>query len=443
MRKFKKVKQLSILILITVIQLQSQSFNILDERIKLKDHNYNLSENQSNSNYYNYCKTLKIENNANTLLDPIIRLNSTETLKLSFDILSNEFHDYAYTFIHCDAEWNLSDISQSEYLNGFYHNFITDYTYSFNTLTNYCHYNFFFPNENVNFTKSGNYIVLIYDDSRQIPVATKRFSINEDILDIQVAIKKATLSKDRDTKQEVDFYIQNYSQIGVKNPTNELKIIIQKNDDWSDIINNPKPSFIDQNTIEYDFQGEISFLGGNEYRDFDIKSLRYYGKNIYSIEQQIIQNQQIYHVQLKDDFIYNSPEYEFKYDLNGKYVISISENKNKEYESEYALVNFKLKSNEIKQDVFIYGELTNWEILPEAKMNYNDKNQEYYGYLYLKQGYYNYNYVTQNYDKKIDYLDSDYQETRNQYSIYLYFSPTWSTYDRLIGIGKNTSNSLN
>jgi len=48
MRKFKKVKQLSILILITVIKLQSQSFNILDERIKLKDHNYNLSENQSN-----------------------------------------------------------------------------------------------------------------------------------------------------------------------------------------------------------------------------------------------------------------------------------------------------------------------------------------------------------------------------------------------------------
>ncbi|RPG58726.1 MAG: DUF5103 domain-containing protein, partial [Flavobacteriales bacterium TMED191] len=218
---------------------------------------------------------------------------------------------------------------------------------------------------------------------------------------------------------------------------------IQKNDDWSDIINNPPPSFIDQNTIEYDFQEEISFLGGNEYRDFDIKSLRYYGKNIYSIEQQIIQNQQIYHVQLNDDFIFNSPEYEFKYDLNGKYVTSISENKNKDYEAEYALVNFKLKANEIKQDIFIYGELTNWEILPEAKMNYNDKNQEYYGYLYLKQGYYNYNYVTQNHDKKIEYLDSDYQETRNQYSIYLYFSPTWSNYDRLIGIGKNTSNSLN
>ena len=115
---------------------------------------------------------IALPNNINPLLDPIIRLNSTETLKLSFDILSNEFHDYAYTFIHCDAEWNLSDISQSEYLNGFYHNFITDYTYSFNTLTNYCHYNFFFPNENVNFTKSGNYIVLIYDDSRQIPVAS-------------------------------------------------------------------------------------------------------------------------------------------------------------------------------------------------------------------------------------------------------------------------------
>ena len=443
MQNLKKLLYIIISLYFVVFKVQSQSFNIYDEKIKLKDHNYNLSQNQNNNNYYNYCKTVKIENNINELLDPIIKLKSSEILRVSFDILSNESHNYAYTFIHCDSEWNYSDIPQSEYLNGFYDNYITNYTYSFNTLSSYCHYEFSFPNENVNFTKSGNYIVLIYDDANQIPIATKRFIIHEDILSVQVDVKQTSLARDRETKQEVDFYITNHNAIGITNPHNELKIIIQKNDDWNDIINNCKPSFIGKDILEYDYQDEISFLAGNEYRDFDIKSLRHYGKNIQSIEQQIIQDQKIYYVQLQQDLISKSKEYEFKYDLNGKYVTSVSENKNKNNEAEYALVQFKLKTNKIDKDIFIYGELTNWDVLHEAKMNYNDTNQEYYGFLFLKQGYYNYQFIQQDNNKSISYLDLDYKETRNQYSVYVYFSPIWSNYDRLIGIGKSTSNGLN
>ena len=44
---------------------------------------------------------------------------------------------------------------------------------------------------------------------------------------------------------------------------------------------------------------------------------------------------------------------------------------------------------------------------------------------------------------EIEFLDGNYQETRNQYSIYAYYAPNWSSYDRLIGVGKSTSNALN
>ena len=47
---------------------------------------------------------------------------------------------------------------------------------------------------------------------------------------------------------------------------------------WYDIIQNCTPNFINQEVLEYDYQGELSFLAGNEYRDFDIKSLRYYAQ---------------------------------------------------------------------------------------------------------------------------------------------------------------------
>jgi hypothetical protein len=352
---------------------------------------------------------------------------------------------YAYTFIHCTSEWTHSEIIQSEYLDGFFDNYITNYAYSFNTISEYCHYQFSFPNENVSFKKSGNYIVLVYDTEKNIPVLTKRFMVYEDVLNIRINVKKSTLAKDRDEKQEIDFYVNKKTDINIQDPHNDLKIIVQKNDDWNDVIKNPKPSFINNDILEYDYQEEISFFGGNEYRDFDIKSLRYYGKNVKSIEQQKIQGGEIHYVSLQTEKTYNEEEYRFKYDLNGKYIISVSENRNKNTESDYALVKFTLSSNKLQnQNIYIYGELTNWDILPEAKMNYNKKDGQYYGFLYLKQGYYNYQYlIEEGPDKNITFIDGDYQETRNQYSVYIYHAPIWSDYERLVGVGKNSSNALN
>ena len=174
-----------------------------------------------------------------------------------------------------------------------------------------------------------------------------------------------------------------------------------------------------------------------------MKSLRYYGKNIRSIEQHNLQGFNVYSITLQNDKIEYSDEYEFKYDLNGKYVLSVSENRNKYTEGDYALVKFTLQSDQMNHnDIYIYGELTNWDITKEGKMNYNEKNQEYYAFLYLKQGYYNYQYVVKEKDEII-MLGGNYHETRNQYSIYAYYTPPWGNYDRLVGMSKSTSNALN
>ena len=437
---------LNLFFTVITFSAKSQSFDIYSEKVFLKDYYYNLSDSSNNSNFYNYPKSGKIAHAANELLDPIIKLNSSEFLEVSFDILSAEMSSYAYTFIHCNSEWTHSEIIQSEYLEGFFDNYINNYEYSFNTISEYCHYQFSFPNENVSFKKSGNYIVLVYDTEKNIPILTKRFMVYEDVLNITINVKKSTLAKDRDKKQEIDFYVNKKTDINIQDPHNDLKIIVQKNDDWNDIIKNPKPSFINNNILEYDYQEEISFFGGSEYRDFDIKSLRYYGKNVNSIEQQKIQGGEIYYVSLQTEKIYNEEEYRFKYDLNGKYTISVSENRNKNTEADYALVKFTLSSNKLhNQNIYIYGELTNWDILPEAKMHYNKKDHQYYGFLYLKQGYYNYQYlVEEESDKNITFIiDGDYQETRNQYSVYIYHAPIWSDYERLVGVGKSSSNALN
>ena len=434
----RRIILLTYLSVFLINNTNSQSFDIYSESIHLKDFNYNTTTFNSS---VNFAKSVKIEHETNELLDPIIGLNTSEKLKLSFDILASEATTYAYTFIHCDSDWQHSDITQSEYLNGFFDNYINNFEYSFNTLTPYVNYNIAFPNEDIQFTKSGNYVILIYDTENNIPVLSKRFMIYEDILNIEMHVKIPSLAQDRKEKQEIDFYIKEFNKLNIIDPKQELKIIIQQNDDWNNVIDNCKPSFINNKVLEFDYQGDLSFNGGNEFFDFDIKSLRYIGKNVHSIEQKMIQGHLIYCVDLFTDKIINE-DYEFKYDLNGKYVLSVEEPKNRNTEGDYVLVKFSLSNRELKnQSIYIYGELTNWDILPEAEMKYDTQRKYYYCYLYLKQGYYNYQYVISD-KSEITYLNSNYSETRNQYSIYTYYTPSWGSYDRLVGISKSTSNAL-
>ena len=71
--------------------------------------------------------------------NPIIHLSFKDSLLLSFDDLSNDPQNYAYSLIHCDADWTPSDLMESEYLEGFYEEPIKDYQFSFNTTQNYIH----------------------------------------------------------------------------------------------------------------------------------------------------------------------------------------------------------------------------------------------------------------------------------------------------------------
>ena len=100
-----------------------------------------------------------------------------ETFHISFDDLNLEIRHLKYTFIHCTHDWQPSQLNPIEYIEGFMEEDITQYDHSFNTIEPYMHYQADFPNENISFTKSGNYILFVYDDSPDNPILTHRFMV--------------------------------------------------------------------------------------------------------------------------------------------------------------------------------------------------------------------------------------------------------------------------
>ena len=66
---------------------------------------------------------------------------------MNFDLIGDQPESYYYTFIHCDKDWQKSDIFPNDYLNGLPENPMEDYKASFNTTVSYFHYKLTFPND--------------------------------------------------------------------------------------------------------------------------------------------------------------------------------------------------------------------------------------------------------------------------------------------------------
>ena len=390
-------------------------------------------------NNYNI-KTILLHKKENNLSLPIINLNSEEQLKLSFDDLNYESSVLYITIEHYDAMWNKSNLMQSEYIDGFTNDEIINYQFSFNTLQNYVHYEYLFPSDNLKPLLSGNYKFKIYDLNGDT-LFNKRFMVLENNINIDLNIKKATLSSDRKIKHELDFTL-NHQNINIVDPFSQIKVIIKQNNREDNAITNLKPLYIRNNTLIYDYNEENTFFGNNEFRHFDIKSLRYYSERIKNITYDSTR----YKVDLFTESKRAYDNYSIEPDLNGKFYIESQEARNSNIESEYVYVNFKLKSNFVEDgNVYIIGELSNWEKSNEFKLEFDSINNMYSKSIYLKQGYYNYHYAIN--DTALNLLDvasieGTHYQTRNSYEIYVYFNDTNDRYQKLIGFTNALSKEL-
>ena len=392
-------------------------------------------------------KTVLIHNVENELLDPIIRLNSNDVLKLSFDEIENDVKNYTYSFIHCDSDWNKSDLLPLDYIEGFTENYIENFSYSFNTNINYVHYECLFPNENFKFLLSGNYILIVQNESNQKTVLKRKIIVYENIVEVKASIKRATFANEIESKQEIDFEVF-FSNINTNNPMDEIKIIIQQNDDWNNTKTNIKPTFIRQYSLEYNYDKEINFSGGNEYRDFNTSNLRFFSKNIDTIYTKKNKNyNNFFHiVELKKDIKQSNKPYFENYDLNGKLIVQKDNSYSPANEAEYVIVKFNLSSSGLNtnEDIYIYGNLSDWGISSDFLLDYNHKTKNFEKEVLLKQGYYNYKYVTLKGNKiSSDLIEGNHYETNNEYTIYVYYKSPWERHERLVGVEKITSNSLN
>lgn len=370
---------------------------------------------------------------------PIVQLG--EKLLLTFDDLNADEHTYSYKIEHCEWDWNKSDLSKSEFIDGFAEDRIRDYENSFNTLQPYTNYRVTIPNETTKLKISGNYLISVLNEEGEV-VFVRRFVVYEPKVTVGVAVFKSRDISFINTKQSVEFTI-NTPNILINNPSEEIIPIILQNNNWQNAITGLKPQFFRGNQLLYKYNKETSFWAGNEFLYFDSKSIRNSSLNIANVEL----GEDLYHTYLFTDEERRNLPYTLYPDVNGNFVIRTLTREDNNTDADYSWVYFSLKTSQNidGKEIYVSGNFNNWQLNDKNKLNHNEALGLYEAKLLLKQGFYNYQYVTKATDGKISIYDIDgsFYNTENDYTVLVYYKKFGSRYTKVIGVGFGNSEKIN
>ncbi|MCA1756748.1 MAG: DUF5103 domain-containing protein [Bacteroidales bacterium] len=380
-------------------------------------------------------KSIKLHRTEWNLSYPIITLSSGDKLVLRFDQLGDRIETWQYSFIHCDSEWNESGLFATDYLDGFTENNIEDYRASFNTTVSYIHYQVSFPNRDISFKISGNYMIIVYPAGEPDNIAlARRFMVSESSVDIDATPQRSKLTSGYDTHQQIDFTV-NHRGLRLTDPNRTITATIMQNGRYDNARHNLRPDFQGDMQLRFnDLSGESLFPGGSEFRYFDIRSIRYQSEFIRSIEF----FDGLYHVYLQPSEDRRGREYFYWQDFNGKYYTAIQEGRDHDTEADYLWVYFTFPSRFPLQegDLYVIGALTGWRYDDINRMYYNMESHQYELSLLLKQGWYNYLYAVADMEGNPvpgAGFEGDHYETENDYLILIYYRDPSQRHERLLG----------
>ena len=378
-----------------------------------------------------------IQNNQNSIA--LFSLN--DSFEIQFDDLYGNEANYYYEIVHCNYDWKHSDLSKNEYLQGFDGIRIQDYTNSLNALQLYSHYRIGFPNKNTRLLVSGNYMIKILNEDREV-VFSRKLMLYEDLVSVPMQIKRARTLNAIDFKQNIDFSIKS-SNLLFQSPLQNVKVLLLQNGKLNEAITNVKPMYTIGNDLIYKYDLETQFWGGNEFLFFENKVIRAATNFISRVDS----NNGVYNTHLYTNNARTNKTYTYNPDANGNFVPLNVNSSNNAIEADYSWVFFTLSAPSFyeKKNIYINGMFNNYALSEEYKMDYNPEKGIYEKAIMIKQGFTNFQYVVADENKKIDYenaIDGNFWQTENNYFAIIYYRENNQRYDRIIGKGVANSQDI-
>ena len=371
----------------------------------------------------------------NPYLPPVYVMGTDEVLNVNFDVLDYDVQYLRYSVTHCNADWQPSALVESEYVDGFNQADITDYKQSEATFVHYYNYNFTLPNPDFVLTKSGNYLLTVYqqDDPEKVLFQT-RFMVSENTMWLEPEATSRTDMDYNDRLQQVSFAL-NFKRGAVADPYNELTAVVTQNSRLDNQVAVTKPLMVSSERITFEHNPALIFTAGNEYRRFEITSISSLNMGVERVEY----FEPYYHATLYTDVPRADGQYLYDQTQHGHFTIrNRDSNYDSDIDADYVIAHFSLNTAGplTGGKLYLQGEFT--QMLPReaALMRYDAATGCYLCDLLLKQGHYNYQYLwvpdgTSVGDPGL--IEGNKYQTTNEYLITIYDRPMGARYDHLVG----------
>lgn len=381
-------------------------------------------------------RTVQLFKEGFELAPPLIELGGADAVVLRFDDLAPDPEYLSYTLVHCDALWKPSDLMPGQYLQGAQNDYLPAPRQSFNTLQPFLQYELRVPNEMMQITRSGNYLLKVYrgNDVNDL-VLTRRLLVYEQRVQIDAAVRASRMVDQRDVAQQVDLTVR-HGELPVQDPFGEVHVAFLQNMRWDDLRTGAKPRFMRGTELVYDFPEEGLFQGANEYRNFDLKDLRFATQRVARIEPG--PGEGVYHAHLVPEAKRNIRLYLEQPDLNGRFFIRNDLFDGDPLGADYVMVHFALPMNApLGEEVHVVGAFNHWQCTAESRMQWDAERRMYKAAILLKQGFYDFCFATlPSGSRKADLsaIEGSHFQTENDYLVLVYFTDRMQRCDRLVGV---------
>ncbi|WP_294264716.1 type IX secretion system plug protein domain-containing protein [uncultured Chryseobacterium sp.] len=357
-----------------------------------------------------------------------------QQLVLSFDDLTNASEIYRYTIKHYNRNWEDDNLFFTEIASGSMNGLLDKFQYSFNTLQAYTHYTLTFPNDKIQPKISGNFELIVYKDSADKPLFTKRFYLVENGATLAVAVSRFADARNPEAQQRIE--VKALPKAGdLSSNVNSITLNVMQNNNPNETVNNLRPSATLGNQILFQ-QVSLVFPGNNEFYYFDNKNMNMAADMVRAAEQIDGVNQTYLHP------VWAFPlNYQYQPDVNGAWYYrrnDLGRERDAAREADYSWVHFYLDSEQVDKEIYVLGGFNNFIPSKENQMQYDPASKKYTAKIYLKQGFYNYILATKNPDGSLNFgeVNGNFWQTENLYQAFLYYAPFGRNYDGLIGYGE-------
>lgn len=376
-------------------------------------------------------KTITFLQNGQNVI-PLFQLG--DNFQLQFDDLYGNEANYYYTITHCDYDWKVSQLSKNEYLDGFDNQRIIEYHNSLNTLQVYSHYKLSFPNQFNRFRVSGNYMINILNEDREV-VFSRKIIIYENLVTVPMQVKRARDVANVNYKHNLDFTIKSRDFL-FQSPLQNVKVLLLQNGNFKTGIINVKPMYTLGNDLIYKYDTETQFWAGNEYLYFENKNIRVANNNISYVDS----SGGLYSCYLYRNVARANNPYTYWPDINGNFMINNLSGVDNEIEADYAWVYISLSAPSFFEDknIYVSGMFNNNVLTDEYKLEFDTKKGTFEKAILIKQGFTNYKFTIADSKGKIDEekaIDGNFYQTENNYDALIYYRENGQRYDRVIGRG--------